>query len=130
MKQRFIKPGFELVFALSIIAIMGLPPLVFGQSRNVEINITNGDTVVNGKNIKDLSPADRKQALKDIQHLGDSFAGDHAKHRIFIRKRGSDTGKRNIIIEKRMHGDGDMAEMPFEGDSSVHKYFNFRHKGP
>jgi hypothetical protein len=45
--------------------------LVFGQTttKDMQITITNGDTTINGKNIKDLSPADRKDALKDIGQI-------------------------------------------------------------
>jgi len=132
MKQRFLKPGFEAVFALSLIAILGLPPLVFAQkNRDIEIKISNGDTVVNGKKLKDLSTAEREQALKDIDNLGSSFMGDNAKNRIFIRKRNSnDTNKKDIIIEKRRFNDGDMARVMHFNDTAAHKYFNFRFKGP
>ncbi|HTI57584.1 T9SS type A sorting domain-containing protein [Mucilaginibacter sp.] len=132
MKQRFLKPGFEAVFALSIIAILGLPPLVFAQkNRDIEIKITNGDTVVNGKKINELSPSERKQALKDIDHLSDNFIGAHARNRVFIRKRNSDdTNKRDIIIERRRFNDGDMARAtPFD-DSTRNKFFKFRFRGP
>ena len=85
MKQHLIKPGFELIFALSIIAIIGLPPLVFAKNnRRVEININNGDTVVNGKNIKELSAADREQALKDIQGMGNAIKFEKADHQRFL----------------------------------------------
>lgn len=132
MKQRFLKPGFEAVFALSIIAILGLPPLVFAQkNRDIEIKITNGDTIVNGKKISELSEADRKQAMKDIDHLSDTFTGDHARNRVFIRKRNpNDTSNRDIIIERRRFNDGDMARvMPFD-DSTRNKFFKFRFRGP
>ena len=67
MKKRSFKPGYEFIFSLSILAILGLPPLVSAQStKDMDINIVNGDTTVNGKNIKDLSAKDRKEALKDI----------------------------------------------------------------
>ena len=80
MKQRFLKPGFEAVFALSLIAILGLPPLVFAQkNKDIEIKITNGDTVVNGKKLKDLSTVEREQALKDIDNLGSSFMDHHGR---------------------------------------------------
>lgn len=109
MKKHLPKPGFELIFALSLIAIFALPPLVFAQNtknRNMDIAITNGDTIVNGKNIKDLSADQRKEVLKDIQNLSD----DHDKlmsgdQRFIIRSRGRDTGK-NFIIERR-RGDRD-----------------------
>src|ERR1700759_2727793 len=87
MKNLFKKPGFEFMFALSLIFIICLPPLVFAQNnRSVEIRINNGDTVVNGKNIKDLSAADRQQAMKDIDNLG---------------KMNMPRADRNIIVERR-----------------------------
>lgn len=92
MRIHLKKPGFEFIFALSLIVIMGLPPFVFAQdTKNTEIRIANGDTVINGKNIKELSPADRKQALKDIDNLGELGGNNgNGKHRIVIRKRAWD----------------------------------------
>jgi hypothetical protein len=71
MKKLIIKPGFEFIFTLSLFAVLGLPPLVFGQSTPTEqqITIVNGDTTVNGKNIKELSAKDRQAALKDISQI-------------------------------------------------------------
>jgi hypothetical protein len=73
MKKSLIKPSFEFIFALSLIAILGLPPLLMAQNqKDVEITIQNGDTTINGKNIKELSAKDRQAALKDINHLSDN----------------------------------------------------------
>ena len=70
MKKHPFKPGFEFIFSLSILAVLGLPPLVFAQtSKDLQITITNGDTTVNGKNIRDLSAADRKDAMKNISQI-------------------------------------------------------------
>lgn len=132
MKKHLIKPGFELIFSLSLIAIFGIPALVFAQNtknRNIDIAIANGDTIVNGKNIKDLSPADRKEALKDIQNLSDDndklMSGNQ---RFIIRSRGkSDTGK-NIIIERRRFNDGDRG-FAFRGDSMHAMKFRYRRPG-
>jgi hypothetical protein len=64
------KPGFEFIFAVGIAAIFILPAAVMAQdNRNIDISITNGDTVVNGKNIKSLSPEQRKEALSDLDRL-------------------------------------------------------------
>jgi len=71
MKKHLFKPGFEFIFSLCLLAILGLPPLVFGQAtKDLQITINNGDTTINGKNIKTLSAADRKDALKDINQIG------------------------------------------------------------
>jgi hypothetical protein len=131
MKTHWIKPGFEFIFALSLIVIMALPPLVFAQgTRDTEIKITNGDTTINGKNIKELSPDERKQALKDIGNLGwpESIGRQH----IILRKRSaSDTGSKRIIIEDRHFRIGKepvMANMPgFRKDSTGRK-LRFRMK--
>jgi len=126
MKKLSIKPGFEFIFALSIIAIIGLPPLVFAQNtKDIEIKITNGDTVVNGKNIKDLSPADRKEALNDIDNLGNM-----TWQRAMFKKRGpgDTTGGEQVIIR-----DGDPNNMVqgfvLKNDSSLHR-MKFRFRGP
>ena len=70
MKKHVMKPGFEFIFTLSILAVLGLPPLVFAQNtKDVQISIVNGDTTVNGTNIKYLSARDRERALKDISKI-------------------------------------------------------------
>src|SRR6185312_572700 len=69
--------------------------------------INNGDTIVNGKNIKDLSPSDREQALKDIDGFG--------------KWNKMDTGKSERFFERRMFGDNDTAG---------HHTFRFRFRGP
>lgn len=67
MKQKTFKPGFEFIFSLCILAVLGLPPLVFAQApKDVQITINNGDTVINGKNIKDLSP-ELRYSLKIVR---------------------------------------------------------------
>lgn len=109
MKTHFLKPGFELIFSLSLIAILGLPPLLMAQSqKDVEIKIENGDTTVNGKNIKDLSTAERRSALNDIRHMSGTNGngtvytkrdtlGSGIK-RIRIRRRGSATDTSNVVF--------------------------------
>jgi len=129
MKTNWTKPGFELIFALSIIGIMALPLLVFAQgNKNMDITIINGDTTVNGKNIKQLSSEDRQQALKDIDNL--SGPETNGRQRIVIRKRSlTDTG-RNMIYERRFFNDDDMAESHrFFNDSTKHE-FKFKMKRP
>ncbi len=51
--KKFIKPGFEFIFSVSLMVILGLPPLVLAQSqKNIKIKIINNDTTVNGRDIK------------------------------------------------------------------------------
>ncbi|MGN6177561.1 MAG: hypothetical protein ACTHNW_00155 [Mucilaginibacter sp.] len=70
MKTRIFNPGFEFIFTLAILAIFGLPPLVMAQNaKDIQISITNGDTTVNGKSIKDLTQKERQEALKDINTI-------------------------------------------------------------
>jgi hypothetical protein len=76
MKTHFLKPGFELIFSVSLMAILGLPPMLMAQNqKDLEIKISNGDTTVNGKNIRDLSAAERKDALSDIRHMSGADNG-------------------------------------------------------
>lgn len=129
MNKHLTKPGFELIFALSLIAIIGLPPLVFAQgTKDMEIRIANGDTIINGKNIKELSTADRKQAIKDIENLGNAFTPKNSGQRhMDIRKRDhADTSSENIIIK---NGDKDpaIADGFFKRDTTGHM-FKFRMK--
>src|SRR4051794_13413413 len=108
MKNHWMKPGFELIFAISLIAIMAIPPLVCAQgTKNMDIRIINGDTTINGKNIKELSADDRKQALKDIDNL--NTPENNGRQRIIIRKRGlADTGSGKIMLKRRFYHNDDM----------------------
>ena len=130
MNKHWTKPGFELIFALSIIGIMTLPLLVFAQgNKNMDITIINGDTTVNGKNIKELSPQDREQALKDIDNL--SGPETNGKQRIVIKRRSlTDTSGKNMIYKRRFFNDDDLTENHrFFTDSAKH-LFRFRMKRP
>ncbi len=67
MKKISFKPGFEFIFALSILAIFCWPLLVLAQNdKDVKVIIINGDTTINGRKLSELSQADRKEALKDL----------------------------------------------------------------
>ena len=130
MKNHWTKPGFELMFALSIIGIMTLPLLVFAQgNKNMDITITNGDTTINGKNIKELSAEERARALKDIDNL--SGPETNGRQRIVIKRRSlTDTGGRNMIYKRRFFNDDDLTENHrFFNDSAKHA-FKFRMKRP
>lgn len=110
MKRLFHKPGFEFIFSLSLIAIMCLPPLVFGQgvTKDLEIKIENRDTTINGKNIKDLSPAERATAMKDIKNLT-------GHHEFVFKGRGDqftvtpDSNNRRFFMERRFRVKRDTA---------------------
>jgi hypothetical protein len=70
MKKFLLKPGFEFIFSLSLIVILGLPPVLLAQNqKGMEIKIENGDTIINGRNIKELSAKDRQSALRDINNI-------------------------------------------------------------
>ena len=103
MKNFSLKPGFEFIFSLSLIAILGLPPMLMAQDgKDLEIKIENGDTIVNGKNIKELSAADRKSALRDMRHINSDYAPG-----TFALKQGDSTGKASrFIFRKRMQENG------------------------
>ena len=121
MKKHWTKPGFEFIFALSLVAIMAIPPLVFAQgTKNMDINIINGDTTINGKNIKELSADERKQALKDIDNLNVPEIARH-KH-IMLRKRSlPDTGADKITF-RRHFDNGGMADMWKDSSKRIFKY--------
>lgn len=70
MKKLIQKPGFETIFALGLMVILGLPPVLLAQNtQEVEIKIENGDTLVNGKSIKELSARERMVVQKDIKNI-------------------------------------------------------------
>jgi len=115
MKKFFSKPGFEFMFSLSLIAILALPPVLLAQNqKKIEIKIQNGDTSVNGKNIKDLSTTERQNALKDIEQINgdhqnvyfkrkDTSGGKTQFYRFRVRQR--DSGEREMITETRIFKD-------------------------
>jgi hypothetical protein len=113
MKTLFFKPGFELIFSISLIAILGLPPMLMAQNqKDLEIKISNGDTTVNGKNMKDLSPAERKDALSDIRHMS---RGDNGTTTFSFRRRDTLGNKIKRIEIRRRTANGMMF-----GDSITH----------
>ncbi|MDB4923900.1 T9SS type A sorting domain-containing protein [Mucilaginibacter sp.] len=94
MKKLLVKPGFEFIFSFSLVMILGLPPVLLAQiktQKDMEIRIENGDTTINGKNIKELSAADRQDALTDINNLPKApfkeFKQNSNDHRVFTFKR-------------------------------------------
>jgi hypothetical protein len=75
MKKKLFKPGFEFIFSALIIAALALPQLLFAQkdrkiNKDVRITIRNNDTTYNGKNIKDLAPNEKQEALAEINKMG------------------------------------------------------------
>lgn len=101
MKKHFLKPGFELIFALSLIVILGLPPMLMAQNqKDVEISIQNGDTTVNGKNIKSLTTNERKEALQDLKHINGPMIisdnpadGAHGQRQFFYQRKDTTGGR-------------------------------------
>lgn len=91
------RPGFEFIFAAGIAAIFIIPSAVLAQtSKSLEITIANGDTVINGKNIKELNPQQRAEALKDVNSI-----------------KAPKGGRREMRIERRNdNGIGDQAMLP------------------
>ena len=116
MKNSFFNPGFEFVFALSLLVILGLPPMLMAQNqKDVEIKIENGDTTINGKNIKELSAVDRTAALKDIGHINGDMHAKRDNHRFYLYKRRDTLGRikndgrnqvftENIVIDSVSNG--------------------------
>jgi hypothetical protein len=121
MEKRIFKPGFEFIFSLSILAVLGLPPLVSAQAqtKDLQININNGDTTINGKNIKDLTVAERKDALKNINQIATINVNDQNGTRnmvIVTRKHKGDKGDNDVVIEQ--NGNNDMLA---NGDTKVRR---------
>jgi len=109
---------------------MTLPLLVYAQgNKNMDITIINGDTTINGKNIKELSARDREQAMKDIGNL--SGPETNGRQRIVFKRRSlTDTGSKDIVFKRRFFKDEDLTEnRRFFNDSAKH-VFKFRMKRP
>ena len=127
MKNLLKKPGFEFVFSMALVAILALPPVLLAQNktqRDMEIRIENGDTTVNGKNIKSLSAEDRQSALIDINNLHGNmdekqFKGNGGRNYFF--KRIDTAGGKTMHMEFRRrtpgNGDGPMMSRRFERDT-------------
>jgi hypothetical protein len=81
IKKLTTKPGFEFIFAVGIAAVFVLPAAVMAQDKNIDITIANGDTVINGKNIKDMSPAQRQEAMSDLNKITGKGKGQHKEYR-------------------------------------------------
>lgn len=95
MRTLFKKPGFEFIFAFVLVLILGLPPILLAQiktQKDVDILIENGDTTINGKNLRDLTGTDRESALNDINAITGNR--NERTHRKFLFKR--DTGMVNF----------------------------------
>lgn len=127
MKAHFLKPGFELIFSISLIAILALPPVLMAQNqKDLEIKIENGDTTVNGKNIKKLSAKERQEALTDIRHLNGETG------RVFLfQRRDSVNGPGRIEFKRRGNRfpliTGDMITRDSAGNRE-NRNFTFRYR--
>jgi hypothetical protein len=91
MKKKLFQPGFEFIFSALIIAALALPQLLFAQkdrkiNKDVRITIRNNDTTYNGKNIKDLAPNEKQEALAEINKMGKSTPDRRMAMDIRIRR--------------------------------------------
>jgi hypothetical protein len=126
MKKLF-NPGFELVFGIGLVAVFMLPLLVMAQeNKELQVTISNNDTTINGKNIKELSADERKNALTRLNNLNHDFNltvtedRDTAK-RVVVRMRNNGDQTQDIVIERRgMPGDV-IATIPDMGNRFMFK---------
>ena len=112
MKKLLVKPGFEFIFSISFIAILCLPPVLLAQNKvkkDVDIRIQNGDTIINGKNIKDLSTADRQDALTDINNLRQA---PDKRHDVFFKRMDTTGGTiKRMEFRRKVQGSGDQTSI-------------------
>jgi len=102
MKKKISSPILELSFAAGIMVILALPLLVNAQDhKEFKVNINNADTIINGKNIKELSASDRKDALKKLDELNDhisiTMTQDNGDSGTMLK---SVNGKTNLYVYK------------------------------
>lgn len=122
MKKRTFKPGFEFIFSLSILAVLGLPPLVSAQAqtKDLQININNGDTTINGKNINKLSAKARKEALKDINQITGINDHDDARNIVIVtRKHKGDKAANEVTIEQSGTGNAMTTEADVQAGPQI-----------
>lgn len=87
MKKLHLKQGFEVIFSLSLMVVLTLPATLWAQSQmDMDINIQNGDTTVNGKKLHDLAPNERFAALNYINRLNKLKSG-HNPNTAFSEQR-------------------------------------------
>jgi hypothetical protein len=108
--KKFIKPNFEFIFSVSLVAILSLPLLVLAQNqKNIEIKIINSDTTVNSKDIKKLSAQERKEALATIGGLPNTLT---------VWSNDNKSNNR-IIIKRQTQTNSNSNDMEFEKDLSM-----------
>jgi hypothetical protein len=127
MKNLLKKPGFEFIFSMALVAILALPPVLIAQSKtqkDMEIRIENGDTIINGKNIKSLSAEDRQAALTDINNLrgnmNDRQLNSNGRSNYFFKRIDTAGGKtmRMEFRKREMENDeGPMMSRRFREDT-------------
>jgi hypothetical protein len=104
--------------------ILGLPPILLAQiktQKDVDIRIENGDTTINGKNLRDLTGADRESALNDINAITGRphIMRDGGERRTFMFKRLDTTGGRmnHFEFRRREPGNGEGPMMTWRKDT-------------
>ncbi|MEO6852296.1 MAG: hypothetical protein ABI203_04625 [Mucilaginibacter sp.] len=117
MKKVFTKPGFEFMFSISLFVIFALPLLVFAKAtKSVEIKITNGDSIMEGKKIKEFSFPEQ-QRVKTISYLA-----NHPP--IAFRRSGmADTVANQLIIEEHRFNE-EIALQPTSSNDSAECILN------
>lgn len=97
MKNQVLKTGaFALAFV--VVIITGAKPGAYAQEKKEvkqTIIITNSDTIINGKNLKQVSRAERKKLLKDLD----------AKKRVEVQAFDKGPGNMQVIIRKQKDGE-------------------------
>jgi hypothetical protein len=128
MKTLLLNPT-KVLIVMVIVTIAAA--LAFAQQKQVKdktITIRNGDTIVNGKNFKDLKKEEKAELLKELSQFGDKLETD-----VMIKRRG-DSSDRNfdVIIRKKLRNTdaGDINEevFKFNMDEFDREAFVFRHQ--
>jgi hypothetical protein len=136
MKNRLFNSSFEVLFTTGIVVALALPQFLFAQKhKEVNITIHNNDTTFNGKNLKDMKPAEKQEAIAEInktvkpkgphlQNLHLSFAGlDSTGVRVYTYKRDSANKGRPLLDLDQFRGDningmGRLPDMVYRLDDS------------
>jgi|GEM_PF-447776 len=141
MKKLLLHPRIEIIFSLSLIAILGLPPLVLAQkAKSIEIKIINGDTTINGKDIKQLSAQERKYALGEIDKAGNitfKQTDKDGRSNIVIRRNRTlrNPNKKDDGTKLRMFGNDNNDSSPYtlefdNNDTATRRVMRYRFKRP
>lgn len=126
MKKLNLQQGFEVIFSISLVVIFIFPVTIWAQSQmNMDINIQNGDTTVNGKKLHELSPNERLAALNYINRLNKLKSAHNTNNSVATEQKSESNAPATVATVKDSTAVRDSADHALhvvrriEGDASA-----------